>query len=67
MPSNYSCKNNIIYENSCLKCANYLGRLSCMAYPAVHAIPKPIWKGEEDHKAPFEGDNGIQFEPREDN
>jgi hypothetical protein len=33
----------------------------CDAYP--NGIPTAIWKGENDHRAPFPGDGGIQFEP----
>lgn len=32
----------------------------CSAFPA--GIPDEIWLGKNDHKKPFEGDHGIQFE-----
>ena len=37
--------------------------LICKAYP--EGIPEEIINGEHDHTKPFEGDNGIQFEPIE--
>jgi|TARA_Y100000034_G_scaffold48288_1_gene59567 hypothetical protein len=34
----------------------------CEAYPDGWGIPEEIIMGEVDHKKPFKGDNGIQFE-----
>lgn len=36
-------------------------RLVCAAFP--DGIPVEIAYGNNDHTEPFEGDNGIQFEP----
>ena len=32
----------------------------CSAFP--DGIPVEIWKGENDHTAPYKNDNGIRFE-----
>ena len=36
--------------------------ITCDAFP--DQIPFPLWRGMERHTTPFEGDNGIMFEPR---
>lgn len=45
----------------CAFCVHYQGKMSCQAF---NKIPKEIWLGENDHRKPFPGDNGIQFEIR---
>jgi len=59
----------------CQVCKHYIGMTAmepepymetevvntCEAFPS--GIPQPILDGENDHKKPYEGDNGIQFEP----
>ena len=51
---------------SCMFCRYlYINKnRKCEAFPG--GIPEAILTGEHDHKNPYEGDNGIQFEPIED-
>ena len=53
-----------VYQNSCKRCVWYLLARSCMAYP--DGIPEDIWTGKDAHVQSREGDNGITFEPIED-
>jgi len=34
----------------------------CKAFPDGDGIPEEIYLGEHEHKTPYPGDNGIQFE-----
>ena len=46
----------------CQICANYLGGLSCTAFPRDGGIPHEILSGQHDHeKKPWPGDNGIRW------
>ena len=47
----------------CADCLHYNGWFACSAYTA---IPGEILTGEHDHRKPFPGDNGIRFEPAND-
>lgn len=49
----------------CWKCEHKtLGASTCVAFP--RDIPETIILGEFNHRKPFPGDNGIQFEPLKD-
>ena len=48
---------------SCFFCSHFIRDFKCKAYP--DGIPEEILSGEHDHKNPYKGDNGIQFEPIE--
>jgi hypothetical protein len=57
-----------VYSTVCMRCAHFRpdpdgsGR-QCAAFPAADSIPLVIWNGQNDHRSPFPGDNGIQFQP----
>ena len=53
----------------CINCKHYLGALDCAAFPV--RIPSDILTGQFDHTEPYPNaenpkDNGIRFEPVED-
>ena len=48
----------------CFFCKNYDEQHLCIAYPA--GIPDKILNNEHDHRKPYSGDNGIQFEAVDD-
>lgn len=49
----------------CIRCIHWLGRKRCPAFSGE--IPDAILTNEHDHRKPYPGDNGIQFEPIEGN
>ncbi len=53
-----------IDKGICSQCERILkDGITCKAFP--DGIPDVILTGEFDHRKPFPGDNGIQFEPKE--
>lgn len=51
-------------NNRCSLCENYLGDLTCQAFP--NGIPEKILLGENNHSKPLKDqDNDIVFEPIE--
>jgi hypothetical protein len=51
------------YSDVCSFCRHALpAKRRCTAFKGE--IPLEIWNGDNDHRSPFPGDNGIQFEPK---
>lgn len=45
----------------CAGCKHYRRQLKCAAFP--DGIPPKVMTGERSHLKPIKGDNGIQWEP----
>ncbi len=58
-----------IKESKCMKC-KYFDADNPEIYPVCKAfpegIPRDIWGERINHEKPYPGDNGIQFEQKED-
>lgn len=50
------------FQANCQFCAHYLGNRRCKAFS--DQIPDALWSGENLHRTPFSGDNGMLFEPK---
>ena len=50
------------YSSVCNRCVHFHkgARRKCDAFS--EAIPLEIWEGKNDHRQPYPGDHGIQFE-----
>ena len=51
------------YSSVCTFCSHYKAIYQCAAFKS---IPDEIWRGQHDHREPYPGDNGIQFEALDD-
>ena len=49
--------------SQCIRCKNYRRDGTCKAFP--EGIPEEILLNKKDHRKPIEGDNGIQFDPKD--
>ena len=49
-----------VFSSVCTFCRHLKQGRSCAAFDD---IPAEIWTGTNDHRQPYPGDNGIQFEP----
>ncbi len=48
----------------CPRCVHWRNNATCDAF--TRGIPLAILTNEYDHRKPYAGDHGIQFEPRDD-
>ena len=46
----------------CARCKNHIKFKKCKAFSGD--IPEAILDGKHDHREPYPGDHGIQFEPK---
>lgn len=58
----YMTSADIHFISPCANCRHkHLDSATCNAFPG--GIPREILRGHHDHKTPYPGDNGIQYEP----
>jgi hypothetical protein len=48
---------------NCIYCKHFHGDSANPACDAFDAIPAGIWKNHVDHRNPYPGDRGVQYEP----
>lgn len=51
-----------VTEWLCRTCKWWNGGRVCRAFP--DGMPEEIWTGKVEHREPYPGDNGIQYEPK---
>lgn len=52
-------------QPQCWRCKHFdADDKTCLAFP--DGVPMVVLLGDVDHRLPFPGDNGVQFEPKED-
>lgn len=51
----------LTYSPVCVFCKHLTRQRECAAFAGD--VPLEIWNGDNDHRKPYPGDNGIQFEP----
>lgn len=49
----------------CMTCRHLRENGTCAAFPELPGIPLKIWDMDVDHRHPYPGDRGIQWEPKE--
>lgn len=50
------------YQDNCKNCTHYLQNKQCKAFP--EGIPEVLWSGDNLHRTPYEGDNGVLYSPK---
>ncbi len=54
----------VTHPEQCPRCVHWRNDATCAAFRL--GIPLAIPQNQHDHREPYPGDHGIQFEPRDD-